>query len=994
MTAKLLLSIYLILFFEIHPDFSYSQYDDPNKDQIPLEFLDAINPQSVLSVVTDATGFDNFNIGTDFGEPHLVMNPNNPLNTFVAYNTNNAHYSIDGYNWSSAFSPSFTVSTNGDPVTAFDSLGNLFYENLVGGVTGTNIIKSVNGGLSFSTAVAGNKGVDKNWLAADQTNGPYTNNLYIVITQDGSNSNVRRSTNNGTSFIPVTTLNNTYPGMMVCVGANKSGVNNVSGGAVYIVTNTGSSAFAVTYNFYCSNDGGASFVLKSSQSFAGYVGTMVGGRHSVQNMRTRPYPMITADNSFGTYRGRLYIVYATNSPAGDGNKPNIYCRYSTDQGATWSGAILVNDNPNPTLSNQFFPATWCDRTTGRLYCKWFDTRLTPTNDSMDVYASYSDDGGTTWADNQRITTQKAKINCTTCGGGGTPRYQGDYDAINSNSKTSVMAWTDMRAGSFGSYTAYFPDFAMLASPSSQIVHQTNDSRNFSITVPAVKLFSDVSTFSATVSPVPATGSIVTEFVSGSTLSSYPGTLYMKAKTVGTVTPLGNYTITITGQGSNGTPVHKRTVTLTVGNTVSAAPCEDFSGVKFPPASMYEEYSGTNYWSRDNVSAYASGSGSAKFDFYNAQSPNVQSIVSNNFTASSAGTYLTFDHAYAPFADSASGPDTLVIETSSDFGLTYSSLVVLLGKYDGNGELNTAPPNLNPFTPDGSEWKPKIFSLPVGTNKIRLTAKSGYGNNLYLDNICVQTLASPVAGSIVVGSQGMWIDTDPYWRLLDTVRVYLCRTDFPNVRVDSAKDVVGSSAMVSNLFFNKALTGSYYRVVKHRNSIETWSNAGIPYTRGSGSSFDFIQPDGQAYGNNQAVVSASPLYRGMYSGDVNQDNSVDLSDLAQIENAASIFLSGYVVEDLTGDNFVDLSDLLIADNNAFSFVVRIAPPGAKPKPKGENIISRNLNFENDAMRKKYESGITALRNKKSRDSKTDSEKRNTIKEHRISSFQRNKTDGGR
>jgi hypothetical protein len=63
-------------------------------------------------------------------------------------------------------------------------------------------------------------------------------------------------------------------------------------------------------------------------------------------MRTRPYPFISADNSYGTYRGRLYLVYASNSPAGNGNKPDIFCRYSDDQGATWSSAVTVNDEVN------------------------------------------------------------------------------------------------------------------------------------------------------------------------------------------------------------------------------------------------------------------------------------------------------------------------------------------------------------------------------------------------------------------------------------------------------------------------------------------------------------------------------------------------------------------------------------------------------------------------------------------------------------------------
>ena len=104
--------------------------------------------------------------------------------------------------------------------------------------------------------------------------------------------------------------------------------------------------------------------------------------------------------------------------AGDGNKPDIFCRYSDNQGTTWSSPVVVNDDANTTANHQWHPSIWCDKTSGRLFIKWMDTRDTPTSDSAHIYASYSDNGGLTFAPNQRITTAKMKINCSTCGGGG------------------------------------------------------------------------------------------------------------------------------------------------------------------------------------------------------------------------------------------------------------------------------------------------------------------------------------------------------------------------------------------------------------------------------------------------------------------------------------------------------------------------------------------------------------------------------------------------
>jgi len=537
-----------------------NNWDDPNLDRIPQHLLrqsQLFSTQSTNAVITSPDGYDNFNLGTDFAEPHMSVNPRNPLWFFNAFNTNSAHGTLNGMDWYNVV-PNFGTTVQGDPVTAYDSLGNLYYESMTGNITGTRIVKSTDNGQNWLPSVAGNVGNDKNWIAADQTGGPYANYVYGTMTP----GNFIRSTNQGASFsVSWSFSTQTLPGMMVCVGP-KVGAPDVPGGAVYVVTNSGSSVNA-TYSFYVSNDGGASFSIKSQQNFVGYLGTYVGGRNSVQNMRTRPYPFITADNSYGPNRGRLYVIYATNNPAGDGNKSDVYCRYSTDQGATWSAPVMINDDPNPTANYQWHPSTWCDKLTGRLFVKWLDTRLCPTSDSCDVYASYSDNGGTTWVPNQRITTKNFRINCTSCGGGGTPMYLGDYDAVSAYGKNSMIVWTDFRAGTFGSYTAYYPDFAMTINPLSTAIGN-NDSMFIRVKVPSVKSYTDRVKFTAAVDTLPVSGSFNFSFVNGKdSISTYPDSVTLRVKTIGTITPK-LYRVIISGKGPNGTPVHNRVQNIYVG----------------------------------------------------------------------------------------------------------------------------------------------------------------------------------------------------------------------------------------------------------------------------------------------------------------------------------------------------------------------------------------------------------------------------------------------
>ena len=387
----------------------------------------------------------------------------------------------------------------GDPVVAYDSIGNLFYINMYGDpILGAKAVRSSTNGLAWETPVIAASGNDKCWLACDQTNGPFSNYVYVCMSNNGTGY-FSRSRDHGQTFENTINFpNQTVPGMSVCVGP----YNYVQGGSVIVVTNSGD-AFASTYTFYRSLNGGSSFTLMSSQQFSGYVGANVNGRNSVEGMRTRPYPYIAADNSYGPNRGRLYCVYATNDPPGNGYKPDVWCRYSTNGGTTWSAAVRVNDDVNPQSNHQYHPAIWCDKSTGKLYVQWMDTRDTPTHDSAYIYGTFSDDGGMSFKTNQRISNQKMKIDCPSCGGSGTPRYQGDYNGIVSNKKGAMAGWTDFRNGTFMSVTSYFPDFAMALDKTADSLFAPSDSIDVVVSVPGVKLYADTVLLSGSVTPSPA-----------------------------------------------------------------------------------------------------------------------------------------------------------------------------------------------------------------------------------------------------------------------------------------------------------------------------------------------------------------------------------------------------------------------------------------------------------------------------------------------------------
>ncbi|MBM2840923.1 MAG: C-terminal target protein [Bacteroidetes bacterium] len=516
-------------------------------------------PSNTIEVITTSDGYDNFDVGVNNAEQHMSSNPNNPVQLIFGVNGSGTpwrHSEDGGLTWAISTPPG---TNSGDPWSAYDSTGTVYVQWLSG--SNNPVFRSSNNGVTWLGGVTSSPGSDRNTMAVDQTSGPYGGYVYAgAWGVPGSMCQFARSTNNGVSFTSTLTTANTVPGNMIAVGANVLGGQNVQGGCVYFVSTTGA-AQATTFNFFCSTDGGATFTPKSNLTVAGYVGTLnTVGRLTINNARTRPYPMIAADNSNGPYRGRLYLVYASNEPAGNGNKPDIFIQYSTDQGATWTPrSQRINDNPNPTLTNEWFPFIWCDKNTGRLYAKWYDMRNDPTNLRAWVYATYSDDGGQTFAPNLKLSNADMPYPGVACAPN-TNCYRGDYDCITSAGDVAIAVWTDWRNNTYQNMLAYFPDFAMLVSQDAALLSSI-DSTNVFVKIPSVKYYTSSAKFTAAVSP---SAPFVFSFIGGrDSLSSFPDSVQLKIKT-DNVTP-GTYSVTVTGRGPKGTPVHRRTITVTVTN---------------------------------------------------------------------------------------------------------------------------------------------------------------------------------------------------------------------------------------------------------------------------------------------------------------------------------------------------------------------------------------------------------------------------------------------
>ncbi|NVO20031.1 MAG: hypothetical protein HXX13_10045 [Bacteroidetes bacterium] len=306
-----------------------------------------------------------------------------------------------------------------------------------------------------------------------------------------------------------------------------------------------------------------------------------------------------------------------------------------------------------------------------------------------------------------------------------------------------------------------------------------------------------------------------------------------------------------------------------------------------------------------------------------------------------GSYDVYAQVYIPNGITASS------------GATYG-----LQAWIGYSTTNTDPGTWTDWVPasfsgqayDNDEFKADLGSAITGSGTYYYASRFQYGNNPYVyggfnggywngtSNISgVLNIAAPPTKTLNVKlfleglyntstslmNQAQSISGPQFGSgIADQVTVELHNAVAPYGVAYSSNNV--NLLTTGNLSVNSvpgALSGSFYIVIKHRNSIETWSAAPIVIGMTSPVSYDFSSSSAQAFGNNLKLMGT--IYA-IYAGDANLDGVVDGSDMAAIDNASTSILIGYQTEDVNGDGVVDGSDMAIIDNNATSIVQVMKP----------------------------------------------------------------------
>lgn len=125
---------------------------------------------------------------------------------------------------------------------------------------------------------------------------------------------------------------------------------------------------------------------------------------------------------------------------------------------------------------------------------------------------------------------------------------------------------------------------------------------------------------------------------------------------------------------------------------------------------------------------------------------------------------------------------------------------------------------------------------------------------------------------------------------------------------------------AQIFIPAEFQEAYYITVRHRNSLETTTAMPASFISNE-IAIDFTNLS-DVFGAN--LFLSADGFALIFSGDINQDGTIDISDMTPVDNDAVNFEVGYVITDVNGDGIVDIGDMTIIDNNAAEFVTAVTP----------------------------------------------------------------------
>ncbi len=306
-----------------------------------------------------------------------------------------------GENWNAAGALPNEAQTCCDPVVDWSARGEWAYAATLADAGQIWTYRSNDDGQTWidRRTISTGGGNDKPFMHVDQFLGsPRVDNIYASW-QRGNNLFFSRSTNNG--------LNWSAP-LQISNGGNQQGVasditTDRDGDVFYVWAATNGQRIMVRR----STNGGTTWAAPVT-----IANTNANFRFVIPAADQRPAPLVPSaatDLSGGPFRNTVYVTWVDSVGAPGGNPNNnhatVQVAFSRNNGATWTIRT-----PHPLVDifgvDRFHPwiAVGPD---GTVHLVFYDTRRDGTRRSVDLFYTFSENGGVNWSNAVRLTGQQS-----------------------------------------------------------------------------------------------------------------------------------------------------------------------------------------------------------------------------------------------------------------------------------------------------------------------------------------------------------------------------------------------------------------------------------------------------------------------------------------------------------------------------------------------------------------------------------------------------------
>ncbi|HTA27230.1 MAG TPA: T9SS type A sorting domain-containing protein [Bacteroidia bacterium] len=378
-----------------------------------------------LCFVSQFSKAQNINLSNSLffdGECNLAVNPKNPKHLVTAWiyfslsNLKDAIATRSSFDGGKTWTPLQTLPhlyssfSSPDPTIYFgkDSCVYLAYIDVSGLHSSDSgyimVARSVNGGINWSTPVKTisylaqpNLPVDRPWIAADGSNGPYSGRVYVTsqnayFAPYPHHPWFTYSTDNGATWTPIKRLDDSIPS------------GNIEDATAFMTVAANGTLYAAYFSYYPSYspyarlilvksyDGGNTFVTHAAINITGADVIPAADSLLKSGISISANPADTSN---------LVITGTTNRYG----EPDIITYNTHDAGKTWNGPVRVNDDQMGAYDTCHDLSWGSFAQDGTFGLAWRDRRNTGRGDSAayQIYAAESKNGGDSYSPNFLIS---------------------------------------------------------------------------------------------------------------------------------------------------------------------------------------------------------------------------------------------------------------------------------------------------------------------------------------------------------------------------------------------------------------------------------------------------------------------------------------------------------------------------------------------------------------------------------------------------------------